>query len=92
MATPPHTVSAIGTTSAQLSRHGRMLEWCSNGPTKTTGLWVASSSAGRIGEHVVQIGREGGGGGKVKKFAMPGGTGEDRAYIDLVLNHALFIT
>lgn len=38
MSIAPAAFSAIWTTSALLSLHGKMLEWCSNGPTKTTGL------------------------------------------------------
>lgn len=38
MFTPPEASSPTVTTSPQLSRHGSRLEWCSNGPTKITGL------------------------------------------------------
>ena len=34
-------VLGMTTTSAIDSRHGSSLEWCSNGPMKTTGRWSA---------------------------------------------------
>lgn len=37
---PPEACSPMVTTSAQLSRQGSRLEWCSNGPTNTTGLFT----------------------------------------------------
>jgi hypothetical protein len=44
---PPRRSSPIATTSAPDSRQGSSLEWCSYGPTKTTGRGSDGGSAGR---------------------------------------------
>ena len=43
--------SGICTTSAELSRHGRRLEWCSCGPTRTTGCASRARPEGRRQVH-----------------------------------------
>ena len=43
----PSRSSGIVTTSQMDSRHGSSLEWCSNGPMKTTGRSAAGISADR---------------------------------------------
>ena len=53
----PSASSGMVTTSAIDSRHGSSLEWCSNGPTKTTGRSRARNVLRQL-EPVVEVGGE----------------------------------